>query len=143
MTPKERIASAMDAFQVALAGLPEERIDEPGVCGAWSIKDLVHHVAYWENNEAEELEGLLRGEGRPERDEGEWWLAVNDAVAPTWKGRSYQDARRELTDAHTRLIRAFDGFEPGDQPEVGADTWEHFDEHRADIERWKIENGFS
>lgn len=143
MSPKEKIAEAMDAFQVALAGLPEERVDEPGACGEWSVKDLVHHVAYWENNEAVEVEGLLRGEPRPVHGEGEWWLAVNDAVAPTWKFRTYQDARRELTGAHTRLVGALDGFKPGDEPDVGADTWEHLDEHRADIERWKTERGLA
>ena len=86
MTPKEKIAGAMDAFQVALAGLPEERIDEPGVCGVWSVKDLVHHVAYWENNVAEELEGLLRGEGRPGHGQGERWLAGNYDGVADWKG---------------------------------------------------------
>lgn len=143
MSPKEKIAEEMDAFQVALAGLPEERIDEPGACGEWSVKDLVHHVAYWENNEAVEVEGLLRGEPRPVHGEGEWWLAVNDAVAPTWNFRTYQDARRELTEAHTRLVGALDGFKPGDEPDAGADTWEHLDEHRADIERWKAESGIA
>ena len=143
MTAKGHLASAMDRLQLSLAGLPEERIDEPGACGVWSVKDLVHHVAYWENHEAAEIEGLLRGEPRPDHGEGDWWQAVNDAVAPTWKARSYVDARRELTDAHTRLVAALDGFKSGDEPDVGADTWEHFDEHRADIDRWKAESGIA
>ena len=140
---RDKITQGMDAFQLALVGLPEERVDEAGACGEWSVKDLVHHVAYWENNEAEELERVLRGEGRPDHGEGEWWLAVNDAVAPTWKNRTYQEARVELTDAHNRLMRVIDGFKAGEEPEVGADTWEHFDEHRADIERWKAESGIA
>ena len=137
-TTRERIVTGMDRLQLALAGIPDERAEEPGVCGDWSVRELVHHVAYWEDNEARELEGLLRGEPRPDHQgEGEWWLAVNAAVAATWTGRSFQDARRELTDAHNRLLTALDGFAAGEEPDVSADTWEHFDEHRADIERWK------
>ena len=30
----------------ALVGIPEERLEEPGVCEAWSAKNLMGHLAF-------------------------------------------------------------------------------------------------
>ena len=140
-TAKDELTRSMDELQVALAGIPEERVDEAGVCGDWSVKDLVHHLAYWENDTAEGLERKLAGQPETDRGDGEWWLLINDAIAPTWTSRTYQDARRELTDARARLLNALDGFKAGEQPDVAEETWTHYDEHLVDIDRWKVESG--
>jgi len=45
---KAVVADSWRQVDAAVAGLDEAALDEPGVVGAWSVKDLVGHVAAWE-----------------------------------------------------------------------------------------------
>jgi Mycothiol maleylpyruvate isomerase N-terminal domain len=51
---------------VARAGMA--RLDSPGACGSWSIKDVLAHIAFGQEWLAEQLELPARGE-QPGRDE--------------------------------------------------------------------------
>src|SRR5690242_1709047 len=42
------LADAQAQFDAAIAGLDEAALVEPGVVGDWSVKDLIGHVAAWE-----------------------------------------------------------------------------------------------
>ena len=54
-----RLAHEWDAFNDAYAGLDDASLIEPGVVERWSIKDLIAHVATWEE---EALVHLLMGQ---------------------------------------------------------------------------------
>ncbi|MDB5074675.1 MAG: hypothetical protein JWO42_854 [Chloroflexi bacterium] len=49
-------------FDTAIAGLDEAALTVPGVVGEWSIKDLVGHVASWEQRAVQHVERWRRGE---------------------------------------------------------------------------------
>lgn len=62
MTPGEmlgRIVAAWRDWLLAIEGLPEDRVDEPGVCGHWSVKDLVPHMALWDLQAVEDIDRHL------------------------------------------------------------------------------------
>src|SRR3989454_12763500 len=61
-----RLAQAWEAFQQSYAGLAEAELLEPGVTGAWSIKDVIAHVTWWEEEALTHLPLILAG-GRPPR----------------------------------------------------------------------------
>ena len=42
-----QLRSENEGWEGLLAEIGEDRMDEPGVAGAWSIKDIVAHLAAW------------------------------------------------------------------------------------------------
>src|SRR5437763_1756840 len=42
-----------------------ERMDEPGVAGHWSMKDIIGHLTGWHQNIVARLQAALRGEPEP------------------------------------------------------------------------------
>ena len=61
-----RIETAWEAFQSSYAGLSDERLMELGVAGDWSVKDLVAHISWWEEEALTHLPHIMAG-GRPPR----------------------------------------------------------------------------
>ena len=52
----KRLDKAWVAFNESYAGLSDVRLMEPGVTGAWSVRDILAHVTTWEG------EALRRGQ---------------------------------------------------------------------------------
>ena len=75
----KRVEASWAKLMDALTGLPEERMDEPGVAGDWSVKDVLGHVAYWEGRAIGAVERALNGEPEPD-DSGESVDTINDGV---------------------------------------------------------------
>src|SRR5256886_16300602 len=61
-----RLDQAWQAFQESYAGLSEAEVLEPGVTGTWSVKDIIAHVTWWEEEALGHLPLILAG-GRPPR----------------------------------------------------------------------------
>jgi len=59
------LADAQAQFDAAIAGLDDAALVEPGVVGEWSIKDLIGHVAAWEQLVIESAEQWRTGEAIP------------------------------------------------------------------------------
>jgi DinB family protein len=49
-------------LDAAVAGMDDAALSEPGVVGEWSVKDLLGHVATWDQRAIEHIERWLRGE---------------------------------------------------------------------------------
>jgi hypothetical protein len=44
----DRLEDEREAFLEAIDGLTDEQLEQPGVVGDWSIKDLLFHLTMWE-----------------------------------------------------------------------------------------------
>ncbi len=62
----KRLDAAWLAFLESYAGLPDERLMEPGVTGDWSVKDVLAHVTTWEEEALKHLPLIIAG-GKPPR----------------------------------------------------------------------------
>jgi len=51
----KRLEAAWRAFTQSHAGLPEPDLLEPGVTGAWSVRDIIAHVTTWEEEALKHL----------------------------------------------------------------------------------------
>jgi hypothetical protein len=51
-----------------LGEIGEDRMDEPGVAGAWSIKDIVAHLTAWRRRTVRRLEAAATGLPEPAHD---------------------------------------------------------------------------
>lgn len=116
-TVRERVDASWRALRDAVAGVPDERLLEPRAIGDWSVKDVLAHVAFWDD---------------PARAGDEDWQAANERVAAERAGWSLADVRAELASAHGRMLAALEA-----KTEVDPDDWEHYAEHAAEIRAWR------
>jgi Mycothiol maleylpyruvate isomerase N-terminal domain len=60
----KRLDTAWLAFKASYAGLSDAQLMEPGVTGAWSIRDIIAHVTTWEEEALNHLPAVLAARGR-------------------------------------------------------------------------------
>ena len=107
----ERIRAARAEWEAALAAVPAERMTEPGAAGEWSVKDVLAHVSYWEDWQADQLEGLLRGETAMVTRQGTPPGALSDdtdernaAIYTLYRERPLPEARDMARQSYPRLL---------------------------------------
>ncbi len=112
--------------------LSPEILQEPGVTGNWSIKDLLNHIAFWDDNGAATARRLAAGMAHAGPD----YRVVNDSEAAKRANQTLDQTMSELRAAHERLshtLRDLEGFNPA---AIAEDTYLHYEEHGAEIESW-------
>ncbi len=62
----KRLDKAWDTFKASYAGLSDPQLMEPGVTGAWSVRDILAHVTTWEEEALKHLPLILK-RGKPPR----------------------------------------------------------------------------
>lgn len=131
------IDKAWRAFMDSSTFIPESLMDEPGVSGQWSVKDILAHVAAWDRETTRVVMEILRG------DEPTWPIhdqKFNDLNHMADRHLTVNEARNRALSAHKALVEMLDG-----KAEVRADwvrgtTYEHYPEHTEDIVRWRAAN---
>ena len=129
----------MGDLLAAIDGIPEERLVEPGASGAWSVKDLMGHIAFWEARAVEVARHVLVDEPVAPLD----WRVVNEREAAVRASRTAAEQRAEMEHAHAAVLALIASLRPDDpkSAEVIAtlpgNTNEHYDEHAAEIRAWR------
>src|SRR5947209_19613982 len=85
----DRMEIERAAWDALIARFSEERMLEPGIESDWSLKDVIAHVAMYENWTADQIEAALRGEEpgpemRGETDEPWFDVDWRNARAYEW-----------------------------------------------------------
>ena len=132
----ERVEASWAGLMDAIEGLPEARMSEPGVAWDWSIKDILGHVAYWEGRAIGTVERALNGEPEPEGSDSSV-DTINDGVHEERSGWTVEQALDELHGTHQRFMAALRQHPAIDPDLIEGDTFEHYDEHAADIRAWR------
>ncbi len=120
-------------------GVPAHRLEEAGVSGEWSVKDLIGHVAFWDGQAIESIHRRAAGEPAREVD----WQAMNDREAAAIRTRPVENVKSQLLQTHQELRTLLQTLPPTDP--ITADvcafipdnTYEHYDEHAAQIRTWR------
>src|SRR3989442_6932327 len=102
----KRLDRAWEAFQQSYAGLSDAELLVPGVTGAWSIKDIIAHVSWWEEEALKHLPLILAG-GRPPRYSVTYGGidAFNARMTKQRQDLSLAAVLRHRDHGHRRLIR--------------------------------------
>src|SRR2546430_10504826 len=61
----QRLEQAWVDFQESYAGLSDADLMRPGVTGTWSVRDIIAHVTWWEEEALTHLPLVLAGGGAP------------------------------------------------------------------------------
>ncbi len=108
----------------AVEGLPEADWATPGVCGVWSVKDIIAHLASYEQVLAEVLESITTGGATPLLDRfTDRSRNFNDAEVAARQGMSPAETLAEFNDAHARVAAALATIAPDTLRQPGTIPW--------------------
>jgi hypothetical protein len=141
----KRLDGAWGAFKESYAGLSDAQLMEPGVTGAWSVRDVLAHVTAWEEEALKHLPLILEG-GTPPRYSLRYGGidAFNAQMTEQKRGLALSEVRKQLDGTHRRLIDFIEGA-PEDQfirdtrfrHRLRLDTYSHYPRHAEGIWRWR------
>ena len=148
-----RIEREWNMLEKAFAGLSDQQMNVIDA-GGWSIKDNLAHLAAWERfmilyylhrKPAHEAMGIDENTLKQLDENG-----VNAVLHQRNKDRKAADVLADLREGHTQVLaelaemsfeqmmQPFDPDDPQKRPVVvwiAANTYEHYEEHRASIEK--------
>jgi hypothetical protein len=140
-----KLNGAWNAFKESYAGLSDDAMLEPGITGDWSVKDIIAHVTWWEQEALIHLPVILEG-GRPARYSVTYGGidAFNALRLEQKRPLCLAEVLKQQEETHRRLI-AYIQSVPEDQltretrfrRRIRLDTYGHYPEHGEAIRSWR------
>lgn len=141
----ERLDRAWTEFEASYAGLSEAQLLTPGVQGQWSVRDIIAHVTWWEEEALEHLP-LVRDGGRPPRYSVRYGgiNAFNALMTERRRHLPLAEVLRQHDEVHGRLL---DYVRSAPEPlyaretrfrrRLRLDTFGHYPLHAKAIRHWR------
>lgn len=128
----------------AVHHMPEDQLETAKVCGDWTTKDLMGHMAVWDQVAIDKIREVQ--EGIPFHQIP--FEERNQREAAERADRSLDDQRGDMVMTHGRLQAALRAAsrETPDKLEhikewIAEDTWKHYAAHTAQLEAWMQAHG--
>jgi len=111
-------------FMESIREFPPEEWEMKGVCGVWSAKDVISHLASYENILIDVLNGLLRETDMPALKEFvEGGQAFNDRLVEMRELKSHDEVLQELNGYHQRVLSLVVQVPPEKLRQAGTIPW--------------------
>ena len=143
-----RVDGAWREFSQACHGLPSQAVLEPGVVGRWSVKDVMGHVATWEEECLSALALIAEGSRTPRYSRYGGIDAFNEMKWREFRALGIEDTRRRFEEAHARLLDYLGAVPEGlftretrFRRRVRMDTYGHIPEHSRQLVAWRRARG--
>jgi hypothetical protein len=145
----DKLEQAWAAFKQSYAGLTDEQMVEPGVMGDWSVKDILAHVSWWEEEALKYLPQILQGVRPPRYSVLYGGIdAFNAQMTKQRRGLSLTEVLKRLDGTHLRLIEYIRNA-PEEQftsetrfrRRLRLDTYSHYPIHTRAIREWRERSG--
>lgn len=108
----------------AVEGFPSEHWESLGVCGAWSAKDVVAHLASYELATGDAFAGVLNEDATPTLglllSRGE---AFNESQVEQRRGQSPEESLAEYAAAHERAVALLTRIPLDQRRQTGLLAW--------------------
>ncbi|HEX9036147.1 MAG TPA: ClbS/DfsB family four-helix bundle protein [Ktedonobacterales bacterium] len=155
-TSKAQLLADLDTEQAGwealLAEIGAEHMEQPGVAGEWSIKDIVAHLTSWRRRTVGRFQAALRHEPEP-APEWQAELQTDDEINAWFyaadRDRPLADVLRDSRAVFDQLVETLAAFpeadlhDPARFPWLEGETWNgavlfgHFhEEHEPDMRAW-------
>jgi hypothetical protein len=141
----DRLDKAWRDFTASYAGLAEPLLLQPGVTGQWSVRDLIAHVTWWEEEALRHLPMVREGR-RPPRYSVQYGGidAFNALKTQERRALPLAEVLRRRDDVHARLV-AYVRDAPAElyaretrfRRRLKLDTYGHYPLHAAAIRAWR------
>jgi hypothetical protein len=141
----KKVDKAWSTFKESYAGLSDAQLVEPGVTGDWSVRDIIAHVTWWEEEALTHLPHILNGRKPPRYSVTYGGIDAFNAQRTEQKSNlSLAEVLRQQDETHRRLI-AFIQTVPEDQfigetrfrHRLRLDTYSHYPKHAEAIREWR------
>ena len=141
----EKLERAWKDFEESYAGLSNEQLMTPNVTGKWSVRDIIAHVTWWEEEALKHMPVILDG-GTPERYSDKYG-GIDDFNAIMTVKRSHltlEEVLRQHDEVHEKLL-AYVREAPEDlwaretkfRRRLRLDTFGHYPVHTNAIRAWR------
>ena len=144
-----KLDAAWTDFENAWADLPESRLLAPGVAGKWSVRDIIAHVTWWDEEALTHLP-LIREGGTPPRYATKYGGidAFNARRTEERRDLSLAEVLRRHDAVHARLVDYVSGTpdelfatETRFRRRLRLDTYGHYPKHARAIRAWRERGG--
>ena len=141
----KRLETAWEAFKDSYAGLLEDEMMKPGVTGDWSVRDIIAHVTWWEEETLTHLPLILQGVRPPRYSVTYGGIdAFNARRTEQNSTLSLAEVLQHQDDTHQRLVEYLQTV-PEDQlshetrfrHRLRLDTYSHYPLHTDAIRNWR------
>jgi hypothetical protein len=89
----------------AIDGFPETGWETPGACGVWSVKDIIAHLASYEQVLVDILTAVMGKDSTPVLNRFiEMGGQFNDSEVDKRRAKTVQEVLTELNDTHTQVM---------------------------------------
>jgi hypothetical protein len=140
-----RIEGSWGAFNDACAGLSDAASTQRGVVDDWSVKDLMAHVATWEEEALKALPVIMQDKRPPRYGGVDNFNArqneANSRLSLTEARDALQGSHRRLLDFIATVPEAWFESETRFRHRLRLDTWGHYPEHTEAILAWRRSKG--
>jgi hypothetical protein len=140
-----RLDAAWADFEASYAGLSDAQLLIPGVQGQWSVRDIIAHVTWWEEEALKHLPLVHQG-GRPPRYSVQYGGidAFNALMTERRRHLALAEVLRQHDDVHARLL-AYARAAPEElyaretrfRRRLRLDTYGHYPLHAKVIRAWR------
>ncbi len=141
----KKLDKAWVEFKESYADLSDARLTEPGVEGDWTVKDILAHVTWWEEEALKHLP-LIMKEGVPPRYSTQYGGidAFNALMTERKQDLSLASVLRQQEETHRRLVDYLQTV-PEEQftretrfrHRLRLDTYSHYPQHAKAIRKWR------
>jgi hypothetical protein len=141
----QQLGKAWTAFKEAYTGLSDSQLTETGVTGDWSVKDIIAHVTWWEEEALKHLPLILTGARPPSYSRRYGGIdAFNAQMTEQKRDLSLSAVLRQQEETHRQLI-AYVQSVPEEQlrresrfrRRLRLDTYSHYPQHAKAIRAWR------
>ncbi|MGH2625323.1 MAG: ClbS/DfsB family four-helix bundle protein [Anaerolineales bacterium] len=149
---RRELERSRSELEKGIEGLGEAELLQPGVVGAWSVRDVLQHLSIWEAETIQLILGFRRG-GRPPSDR---FSEGVDALNAKWHAATrHRPLDRVLADFHAVRKQTLKQIEDLTEDElsrpshfpwlegrplaqwIAEDTYLHEREHAGQIRSWR------
>ncbi len=144
----ERLDSAWSDFEDSYAGLTRAQLMIPRVTGEWSVRDIIAHVTWWEQEALKSLP-VIRGGGRTPRYSVAYGGidAFNAMMTVKRSGLTLPEVLKDHDNVHALLVDYVTAVpeelyvkESRFRRRLRFDTYEHYPVHARAIREWRNAN---
>jgi hypothetical protein len=140
----ERVDGRWRSFVQAALSLPADVLSEPGAVGDWSAKDLIAHLAVWEDESLSALQTIAAGRRPPRYARFGGIDAFNDMEWQKFRDLPLAEIQRWSQESHRRLLdylaevpEELFATETRFRHRLRLDTYGHYSEHTGHILAWR------
>lgn len=133
--------ASWNALLAVLDGIPETSADLPGVCGAWSIRTLLGHIAFWDRFSLNRARNALAGNAPMDVAAD----PLNEEDERAHAGHTLAENRATMREAHAEVVAFIASVDPASPRftemlrHMSVDTIQHYDEHASQIRAWRTD----